>query len=67
MRVWSSVCPQTIVAQASTKGDEVVTATIDLDAARIYKETTFNFALHRRPEHYGLILERTGVGPMLGG
>jgi predicted amidohydrolase len=56
----------TIVAQASGKGDEVVTATIDLDATRIYKETTFNFAQHRRPEHYGLILERTGVGPMLG-
>jgi predicted amidohydrolase len=56
----------TIVAQASSKGDEVVIATIDLDATRIYKESTFNFAKHRRPEHYGLILDRTGVGPTLG-
>jgi predicted amidohydrolase len=56
----------TIVAQASGKGDEVVTATVDLDATRVYKESTFNFAKHRRPEHYGLIVERIGVGPTLG-
>jgi len=25
------------------------------------RNTTFNFAKHRRPEHYKLITERTGV------
>ena len=39
-------------AQAVTVEDEVITAKCDLDMGRIYKETIFNFALHRRPEHY---------------
>jgi predicted amidohydrolase len=55
-----------IVAQASTLGDEVVVARVDLDRCRIYKESIFNFAKHRRPEHYGLIVERTGAGAPLG-
>jgi len=38
-------------------------ARCDLDRTRSYKETTFNFALHRRPEHYGLIVDRTGAVP----
>ncbi len=50
-----------IVAQAVTVGDEVITAACDLDMGRIYKETIFNFAIHRRPEAYGLITERTGA------
>ncbi|MDO8882060.1 MAG: N-carbamoyl-D-amino-acid hydrolase [Pseudotabrizicola sp.] len=50
-----------IVAQAVTVQDEVITAKCDLDMGRIYKETIFNFARHRRPEHYGLIVERTGA------
>lgn len=41
-----------------TVEDEVITAKCDLDMGRIYKETIFNFARHRRPEHYGLIVER---------
>ncbi|MGG5809591.1 N-carbamoyl-D-amino-acid hydrolase [Falsiroseomonas sp. CW058] len=49
-----------IVAQALTRGDELVVATCDLDACRPYKETMFNFARHRRPEHYRMIVERTG-------
>lgn len=52
-----------IVAQAVTVGDEVITAKCDLDMGRIYKETIFNFARHRRPEHYGLIVERKGAIP----
>jgi predicted amidohydrolase len=44
-----------IVAQATTDGDEVVTAMVDLDACRPYKESIFDFAAHRRPEHYGPI------------
>lgn len=51
-----------IVAQAVTVEDEVITASCDLDMGNIYKETIFNFAAHRRPEHYGLITERTGAG-----
>jgi N-carbamoyl-D-amino-acid hydrolase len=49
-----------VVAMCSTLGDELVVARCDLDQARIYKETSFNFAAHRRIEHYGLITERAG-------
>jgi N-carbamoyl-D-amino-acid hydrolase len=52
-----------IVAQAVTVEDEVITAKCDLDMGRIYKETVFNFAAHRRPEAYSLITERTGTIP----
>jgi predicted amidohydrolase len=50
-----------IVAQAVTVEDEVITAKCDLDMGRIYKDTVFNFAQHRRPEAYGLITTRTGA------
>ena len=50
-----------IVAQCRTLGDELVVADCDLDAGNHYRETVFNFAIHRRPEHYGLITERTGA------
>ena len=49
-----------IVARAASAGDEVIVARCDLDLGRSYRETTFNFAKHRRPEHYGMIVERTG-------
>jgi len=49
-----------IVAMCSTLDDELITAGCDLDAGRSYKETVFNFARHRRPEHYRMIVERTG-------
>ena len=49
-----------IVARASSSGDEVIVARCDLELGRSYRETTFNMALHRRPEHYRLIVERTG-------
>jgi len=52
-----------IVAQAATLGDELVTARCDLDLTRSYKETIFNFARHRRPEHYRLIVDRAGAQP----
>jgi len=55
-----------IVAMCSTQGDELIIAKCDLDQAQHYKETMFNFAQHRRIEHYGLIVERTGVGEPLG-
>ena len=49
-----------IVARASSSGDEVIVARCDLELGRSYRDTTFNMALHRRPEHYRLIVERTG-------
>ena len=52
-----------IVARALTDGDELVAADCDLDMGRNLKDTTFNFALHRRVEHYGLITQRAGVVP----
>ncbi len=52
-----------IVAQAVTVEDEVITAACDLDLGKRYKATVFDFAAHRRPEHYGLIVERTGARP----
>lgn len=52
-----------IVAMASTLEDELITAKCDLDFCRSYKETWFAFDKHRRPEHYGLIVERVGAQP----
>jgi predicted amidohydrolase len=52
-----------IVAQCTTVGDEIAVARCDLDLTRSYKETIFNFALHRRPEAYGMIVERKGAIP----
>ena len=50
-----------IVAQAMTLEDELVTATADLDLTRLGKETIFNFARHRRVEHYDIITSQTGA------
>ena len=52
-----------IVAQAATLADELITARCDLDLTRSYKDTIFNFARHRRPEHYRLIVDRVGAEP----
>ncbi|KAG7448612.1 carbon-nitrogen hydrolase [Guyanagaster necrorhizus] len=50
-----------IVAENKTDGDELIVADIDLDACQQGKNRTFAFAKHRRPEHYGIIVERAGV------
>ncbi|KAI7540520.1 carbon-nitrogen hydrolase [Hortaea werneckii] len=50
-----------IVAEAQTEGDELITATIDLEDCRQGKEKTFDFARHRRIEAYGLINQQAGV------
>ena len=50
-----------IVAQSVTVKDEVITASCDLNFGKRYKETIFDFAAHRRPEHYKLIVERSGA------
>ena len=49
-----------IVARSSSSDDEVIVARCDLDLGQSYRDTTFNFALHRRPEHYAMIVGRTG-------
>jgi N-carbamoyl-D-amino-acid hydrolase len=51
------------VAMCTTLGDELAIARCDLDLTNSYKSTVFNFARHRRPEHYKLITERTGAKP----
>ncbi|CAI6270389.1 unnamed protein product [Periconia digitata] len=50
-----------IIAEAKTKGDELVYATIDLAKCRKGKGRVFAFDDHRRTEHYGKLLEQTGV------
>jgi predicted amidohydrolase len=50
-----------IAAQALTEDDEIITASLDLDLGEYLRRTVFNFAKHRRTEHYGLITERTGA------
>jgi predicted amidohydrolase len=49
-----------VVARCITKDDELALARCDLDFCAIYKRTTFNFDLHRRPEAYAMIVERRG-------
>jgi predicted amidohydrolase len=52
-----------IVAETKTEDDELVVHDCDLDATRFGKETMFDFARHRRIEHYSLIATQTGVVP----
>ncbi|KAF1019247.1 MAG: N-carbamoyl-D-amino acid hydrolase [Paracidovorax wautersii] len=51
-----------IVAQAQGEEDEVIFARCDLALGEQFLQHVFNFARHRRPEHYRLITERTGAG-----
>ncbi|MFP3584741.1 N-carbamoyl-D-amino-acid hydrolase [Paraburkholderia sp. SIMBA_055] len=51
-----------IAAQSVTEEDEVIFAHIDLSLGDTFREHVFNFAKHRRPEHYMLITGRTGAG-----
>jgi predicted amidohydrolase len=55
-----------IMAQAQGEGDEVLFCHADLALGDTFKEHVFNFAAHRRPEHYQLIVDRVGAGEMLG-
>jgi predicted amidohydrolase len=54
-----------LVARASGEEDEVITANIDLQLGQTFRDHVFNFARHRSPEHYRLIVERTGAGEPL--
>ena len=50
-----------IVAEAKTEADELIVHACDLDATLFGKTTIFDFARHRRIEHYGLICSQTGA------
>ena len=50
-----------IVSQATSLDDELITSACDLDLAKMGKETIFNFAKHRRIEHYVIISNQTGA------
>ena len=52
-----------IVAASTTEADELIIARCDLDLTLSYKHTTFNFAKHRQPQAYSLIVERVGAIP----
>lgn len=52
-----------VVAEARTEGDELLVHACDLDETKFGKSTIFDFARHRRIEHYGLITSRTGALP----
>ena len=50
-----------IAAKSASEEDEVICFNADLDLAADLKRTMFNFAAHRRPEHYRLIVDRVGA------
>jgi hypothetical protein len=50
-----------IVAELEGEEDGIVVYDCDLDATRFGKETIFDFARHRRIEHYGRITSQVGV------
>ena len=51
-----------IAAQSSTEEDELIFFNCDLALGDTFREHVFNFAKHRRPEHYKLIVDRVGAG-----
>jgi predicted amidohydrolase len=54
-----------IVVKAVTEEDEVIVAEVDHAMAEPYRQSVFNFAAHRQPDNYGLIVERVGRGDPL--
>ena len=50
-----------IVAQTDTEEDELMVHACNLDDTLFGKRSQFDFARHRRIEHYGLITSQTGV------
>ncbi|MEM6489044.1 MAG: N-carbamoyl-D-amino-acid hydrolase [Pseudomonadota bacterium] len=55
-----------IVAMARSLEDEVIAAEVDLDMGVRYRQTIFDFARHREPSAYGLIVARKGAGDPVG-
>ncbi len=59
---WVIIAPSgQIIAQAITTGDEVITARVDLDHTRFYKETLFDFTKYGVPHAYRRITDQRGV------
>ena len=54
-----------VVTKAVSEDDEVIVAEVDLAMAEPYRQSVFNFAAHRRPEAYRLIVDRVGRGEPL--
>jgi predicted amidohydrolase len=52
-----------VVAESKTEDDELIVHACDLDATIFGKQTIFDFASHRRIEHYGRITAQTGATP----
>ena len=50
-----------IAVRTASEDDEVICFNCDIDLAANLKKTMFNFAAHRRPEYYRLIVERVGA------
>ena len=50
-----------IVAESRTEDDELLVHACDLDQTQFGKATIFDFARHRRIEHYGRITSQAGV------
>jgi predicted amidohydrolase len=54
-------CDGEVVIEAKTEDDELIVAEIDLAMCRRGKDKVFAFEKHRRVEHYGRIVEQTGI------
>ena len=52
-----------VVARATGEGDELLVHACDMDACSFGKTTIFDFARHRRIEHYRRIATQTGATP----
>lgn len=50
-----------VVTRASSEEDELIVHACDMDMCNFGKKTIFDFARHRRIEHYGRITGQTGV------
>jgi predicted amidohydrolase len=50
-----------IAARTMSEDDEVIAVDCDLTLGDNIRNHVFNFAKHRRPEHYKLIVERVGA------
>jgi N-carbamoyl-D-amino-acid hydrolase len=56
-----------IVASCTTTVDQLALARCDLDLCASFKDTTFNFDLHRQPDAYRRMVERKGPRLMADG
>lgn len=50
-----------VVAEAKGQGDELIVHACDMDLCTFGKTTIFDFARHRRVEHYAIITRQTGA------